>query len=696
MRRGRPLADPAASASERDAPAGRPVARRRVRESRLVGPAERAVAPLRAGRPGKLGAAPQGLAAIRVAAALVFVAVLVIAVFADPYRHVADDAGITLRYAERLAEGKGFGYNDGEHVNGCSNPLYMLAQAGLLALGLAPHTAVHALAALGLAGTAGLLFLTFARFWSLGAACVAVAATLTVLNPFHELFDGLESPFVAFLAALLFRALHSPSRVFHGVALGLLVANKLDGGIAALAYSATYLARHRCLPWKAAWTALATAAPMLLFLLVATGSVLPNSMVTKLTWHAELHEPAPFWMHGLLMQGPFRWLYLAAWLSIPALALQRAERRWAVRAIQVWFVLHLAAYTWIDLGAPMLWYAIVPRVLAVVLSACLFHGVVSGLARRAPRPVVWPVHGLAAAAVVAALWVASDGVLARHLRSPRVPHGLPVFGSSDLARQAAGAWLRVHTSGTEWLSDYQGLPAFEYGGPYYDTALLNSRRDERRHDSCEYLLMGPSRAAARLKWRLGHLELVGTFLYDRHGERFDLYARPESEIGRKGLHHLVLPFRVVRRTHEGEERAGRFVESLELSTLDVVDLRVESPEPPVLMMEASAPDVPEGGVVRLSVSAGRDRVLWRGELRGGGPPARVRVAAPGPTADRQYAFTLRAAAGRQHDHAVLLEELLVRAGEPLKARDLRLSTARVRARVDYVADVGLPCGADER
>ncbi len=37
-------------------------------------------------------------------------------------RHfVNDDGAITLRYAERLSEGKGYTYNDGEKINGTSS-----------------------------------------------------------------------------------------------------------------------------------------------------------------------------------------------------------------------------------------------------------------------------------------------------------------------------------------------------------------------------------------------------------------------------------------------------------------------------------------------------------------------------------------------------------------------------------------------
>ncbi len=46
-----------------------------------------------------------------------------------------DDAAISFRYAHRLAQGKGFTYNDHEHVIGASNPLYTLVLAGFATAG---------------------------------------------------------------------------------------------------------------------------------------------------------------------------------------------------------------------------------------------------------------------------------------------------------------------------------------------------------------------------------------------------------------------------------------------------------------------------------------------------------------------------------------------------------------------------------
>ena len=150
----------------------------------------------------------------------------------DHYLYVADDAGITMRYAERMAAGLGFAYNDGEAVNGSSNPIYVLTAATLLRLGLSPEATILFIASASLAAIAGVMFATFARFYSVGAAAFSVLALVAFEHPFTSIADGMESPLVMLFAVLLFRALHGGGHVFPGIALGLLVANKLDGALA--------------------------------------------------------------------------------------------------------------------------------------------------------------------------------------------------------------------------------------------------------------------------------------------------------------------------------------------------------------------------------------------------------------------------------------------------------------------------------
>jgi hypothetical protein len=97
---------------------------------------------------------------------------------------VNDDALITVRYADRLAHGLGFTYNDGERVLGTSTPLWTLVLAGASAIGLSPVATATwlGIAALGWAAAATtLLFRDRGVAWwgqALAAALVATSPTL--------------------------------------------------------------------------------------------------------------------------------------------------------------------------------------------------------------------------------------------------------------------------------------------------------------------------------------------------------------------------------------------------------------------------------------------------------------------------------------------------------------------------------------
>jgi len=83
---------------------------------------------------------------------VVFAAALaVLALHASRYLpFIADDALISLRYAQRLLEGHGLSWTDGERVEGYSNLLWVLAAAALGALGVELIAAVRILGMLGM------------------------------------------------------------------------------------------------------------------------------------------------------------------------------------------------------------------------------------------------------------------------------------------------------------------------------------------------------------------------------------------------------------------------------------------------------------------------------------------------------------------------------------------------------------------
>jgi hypothetical protein len=190
-----------------------------------------------------------GVAALAVAALLLH---------AWRYRlYFADDAFISLRYAQRLLEGKGLTWTDGEAVEGYSNLLWTLLCAAGGALGLELSDAARALGTI--CGTTALLSLALhARPRRAGSAELAAAAIPALglagsASLAAWMAGGLEASLVAALVSVaaaialretreLGRSTHPTTRSGRGLALGaplaLLCWTRPDGLLFALGFSA--------------------------------------------------------------------------------------------------------------------------------------------------------------------------------------------------------------------------------------------------------------------------------------------------------------------------------------------------------------------------------------------------------------------------------------------------------------------------
>ncbi len=123
------------------------------------------------------------------------------AAYVMPY--MPDDSLITARYAERLIEGKGLTWTDGERVEGYSNLLWTLAIAALGALGVDILDAARVLGVIGM--TAVLVAIAFAyRPRSLAQLLTPTIAALLFAGAGPSgvwAIGGLEQPLVAALLA---------------------------------------------------------------------------------------------------------------------------------------------------------------------------------------------------------------------------------------------------------------------------------------------------------------------------------------------------------------------------------------------------------------------------------------------------------------------------------------------------------------
>jgi arabinofuranosyltransferase len=246
-----------------------------------------------------------------------------------------DDAFISLRYAQRLAEGQGLSWNDGEWVEGYSNLLWVLSEAALAWVGV---DAFASLRVLGFAGT-GLALLALGwslrpgRTGSLIPGSFAMLAFVSLQPVIIATASGFETPYViGFLAAAL--ALLSPTLakpdasrlrpyLLAGVPLGLLCLTRPDGPLFTAVAGLTLLALGG--PWRLrvqrmlALGALPVAATLgqLAFRLWRYGDWVPNTARVKLPGGLDrASEGLDYVIEGLQYQ---RGLWLFALLALAAL-----------------------------------------------------------------------------------------------------------------------------------------------------------------------------------------------------------------------------------------------------------------------------------------------------------------------------------------------------------------------------------------
>ncbi|MBX3464942.1 MAG: hypothetical protein KF830_17375 [Planctomycetes bacterium] len=165
-------------------------------------------------------------------------AALAFGIAADAWPYMADDAFISLRYADRLLQGEGLTWTDGERVEGYSNLLWVLLVAGL---GAPLGDLVLAARALGIGCTlATLALLAGGRTVPTGLPAALVVVALGALHSTSLwAIGGLEGPLAMLLVAAAMSALAAALAgsttaaarrwlVGCGVALGLLAWTRPD------------------------------------------------------------------------------------------------------------------------------------------------------------------------------------------------------------------------------------------------------------------------------------------------------------------------------------------------------------------------------------------------------------------------------------------------------------------------------------
>src|SRR5262245_13220106 len=397
-------------------------------------------------------------------AALAAAAALILAIHFQP-PILSDDAAITFRYAERFAAGHGLTYNDHERVLGTSSPLYAIALGVVSRVSGAEVEQVARTAGIVTYVIAAVLLAELAV--TLGGAAGGVAAGLIFLaDTFvrYQMMCGLEVGLAVVLALAAAVAAARGNETVSGVLLGLALWNKLDAAALAVPLIVAMGIAEQRFPVKMIAAAAAVVLPWYAWAWFAYGSVVPNSVVAKLSGG----ENQPFnrwWVIEFLKLGHRVFALVLAVVAVETSDRMPVRERALFRALAAWAILHTAAYSLVNLGARYPWYVAMPPVAIAIMAGAILRPDPEG-----PRYALW----LRIAGAAVAAWIVANGFVETRREWIARTGAMPLYEAFDADRRAAGQFLRAHARPGEVLETGFGWPAYESRLVVNDTTLLNS------------------------------------------------------------------------------------------------------------------------------------------------------------------------------------------------------------------------------
>ncbi|MFZ2038566.1 MAG: hypothetical protein WAV11_01335 [Minisyncoccia bacterium] len=410
---------------------------------------------------------------------IIGIAVTYTALVIGNYTTLSDDGAITYRFAERISEGKGFTYNDGEYVNGASNPLYTLI-LGLFNLFIGNiQITGYILGVLFLVLTliiTSILLIKYQNLFSFLIYIGLITANYFILTNY---FIGLEAGLTCLLISLLFLFLYSENDVGIGIVLGLLVANKLDGAVVALAFTIIYMIMKKGkFPLKISIIALITTLPIFGILYYYFGTIIPHSLLSKTIGpaHNIVSDFDNFWMIKLIFNMNSMLIYLF-FISLIGLCFRR---KLADFVLPIYLVIYVLAYSIVNLGDKYPWYS-VPAVYVIILIVSIYGGsIVVKLLNYFRKiyedrvQVIKPNQLVSTILIILSTLAFMLFLIYFNVTKYDWDRGLYSWEKGDLLRATAGVWLKKNVLQTELVETGWGLPAFEFKGRVYDTSGLCS------------------------------------------------------------------------------------------------------------------------------------------------------------------------------------------------------------------------------
>lgn len=269
--------------------------------------------------------------------------------YSTMYDDYYDDSFITFRYAQNIADGKGFVYNEHESVYGASSPLYTWVSVVLRSAFGSSYLPVVA----RWFGTLSLFACGLLIYCYVGLVPMARNIMLMILLSYPRIFyssiGGMEECFILMLMALSIAGVVRRSSVLLGVSVGLLLVTKVDTIVWIACLACVSFFRRQPSLCRSMIIALGVSLPWIVFSLVEFGTLVPHTILAKQIAYA--HEPSfrivdAFLLavpDGLRGQSVMVGLFALMWYSIIVLTLWSIVRRkdW----LYLVFPLYCVAYT---------------------------------------------------------------------------------------------------------------------------------------------------------------------------------------------------------------------------------------------------------------------------------------------------------------------------------------------------------------
>ncbi len=365
-----------------------------------------------------------------IALVLILLAGLVLRVVFIEASAPVDDAYITFRYAQNLANGHGFVYNVGDRVLGVTTPLFALILAPFAMTGIPLDAAALGLGVVFDLFICVLLYRLLRNCFGEPPALVAALFYALAYTSLAASGYGMETQLFNFLLVASLLLLSRGKYSALGIVAGLAVLTRPEGILLAGVLGALVLSRQLRGESNAARNSLAaflgTTVPWFVFAFLYFGSPIPNSLLMKMLQEGiTVHQ----WLDFFIMRNLF---VIALWVGAAVGFVVGLRRKCeSCAALGVWAVAYLLFFL---VGRPPFlggWY-FPPEALALtVLSAVGAASVLAWILRS-------PARGALAAAF---LFILVDVVvLPRSLVSARWQRHV-----ADSVYRPMGDWFRTHS-----------------------------------------------------------------------------------------------------------------------------------------------------------------------------------------------------------------------------------------------------------